>query len=67
MNMSRKFNSMFEFREYLHKKYGDKIGSAIESSIEYDIAGTYYTFWSNVNNEIIFYESLADKEYPEHN
>jgi hypothetical protein len=64
-----KFNSAKEFLDYIDKRYGLQISREIRSALEYTgdpNKPVEYTYWEHDGNsqEITFYKSLADKEFP---
>jgi hypothetical protein len=66
---SIKFKSSEEFIKYLFNRYGKESGNIIKTAIEYTgntENPVEYKYWNygKTTDEIIFYQSLADVEYP---
>lgn len=63
------FTSAEDFTNYVINRYGKEIGRVIRNSIEYTgdpQKPVVYTYWEHdgTPNNITFYQSLADQEFP---
>lgn len=63
------FTSVEDFTNHLNTRYGKEIGRVIRNQIEYTgnrEKPVMYTYWEHdgTPNNITFYQSLADQEFP---